>query len=353
MITLQRSTLAQRNSPGFFFFSFREVRPHEIKKEISKSQSWCFYHQRKQIFHKGLQDGCQNTSACVGTWPRSSVWKCLACASCLGSHCSMYFTESPADWFLFCTELLAVKWRYLGIWKLLRCLLPLRGFRGQGSLFLVKDTSLDVSAGIHVPECPAVWPKGKKENACLWSCSTTPHFPQNQHEVVRTFSQTWVNVRHYGNAEPTVLNSEARQPTHLSPLFVFWLWHPSEIQWAVILQFWVGGNLQILHWKAICVGARQSLSDNLSRFSPRLMCGVCFWKHLRDFPSFKKNVYKIMLTPHGFNWGLQPSFKPTSILILCHGQDCVKTENETAGDQRCTGIKVNKSLGIPAFRQHW
>ena len=137
MITLQRSTLARRNSPGFFFFVcfFGEVRQHEMKKEISKSQSWCFYHQRKQIFHKGLQDGCQNTSACVGTWLRSSIWKCLACASCLGSHCSMYFTESPADWFLFCTELLAVKWRCLGIWKLLRCLLLRRGSGIRGRFF--------------------------------------------------------------------------------------------------------------------------------------------------------------------------------------------------------------------------
>lgn len=33
---------------------------------------------------------------------------------------------------------------------------PSKRFRGQGFLFLVKDASLDVSAAIHVPECPAV-----------------------------------------------------------------------------------------------------------------------------------------------------------------------------------------------------
>lgn len=147
---------------------FREVCLDEMKKEISKSQSWCFYHQRKQIFHKGLQDGCQNTSTCVGTWLQSSVWKCLARASCLGSHCSMYFTESSADWFLLCSELLQ---RYLGIWKLMRCLLLPRGF-GSEVPCLVNDTSLEVSAGSHVPKYPVVWPKGKKKNTCLWSCST-------------------------------------------------------------------------------------------------------------------------------------------------------------------------------------
>lgn len=40
--------------------------------------------------------------------------------------------------------------------------------------FLVKDASLDVSAGSHVPKCPVVWPKGKKENT--WSCSTLNPF---------------------------------------------------------------------------------------------------------------------------------------------------------------------------------
>lgn len=131
-----------------------------MKKEISKSQSWCFYHQRKQILYKGLQDGCPNTLACVGTWLQSSVWKCLACASWLGSYCCMYFTESSAEWFLFCAELLAVKWTYWGIWKLLKCLL-LTSLRSEVP-FLVKDTLLSTSAGNCVIKYPVVWPKGRR-----------------------------------------------------------------------------------------------------------------------------------------------------------------------------------------------
>lgn len=210
---------------------------------------------------------------------------------------------------------------------------PSKRFRGQGSLFLVKDASLDVSAAIHVPECPAVWPKGKKENACLWSCSTTPHFPQNRHEVVRTFSQTWVNARRYGDAEPTVLNSEATQPTHLSPLFVFWLWHPARSSGLSLCSFGSGVICKPFTEKLFASG-RDSLSPTIFPISlPGCCVASAFGNTWEIFHRLKKNVYKITLTPHGFNWRLQPSFKPTSILILCHGQGCVKTENETAGDQ--------------------
>lgn len=186
MKKLQRSTQGRGNSP---VFQGGTVILHEIKKEIYKSQSLYFYHQRKQILHKSSQDGCQNPLTCVGTWLQSSVWKCLVCASSLGGCCIMYFTEVLL--IDFCC-ILKCRQRRLLLSKGLRQMSVDNGYFCF-SVCCMSDAkfSCSVTKGEkhlsvkqeHTLTLPLVF------SICLEA-------PGNQHVVVSTFSQNSVNARH-------------------------------------------------------------------------------------------------------------------------------------------------------------
>lgn len=170
----------------------------------------------------------------------------------------MCFTESSADWFLLCCCGGA-----LGSGEVSP---PSLRFGGQRSPFSSEGHfSWSVCAKVsfrggrtRTPACEAV-----AHSTLPSGFAKRPR--RNRHVVVRTFSQNWVNVRRCNELDENTAEltdwtlkplacSEASQPTHHSPLFVFVAGcdtqpDPAGYHFAV----WVQDHLYIiLHWKAIC-----------------------------------------------------------------------------------------------------